>query len=134
MAAYGLSVTKGETVVVRDATVTDGVAAAVFGLQRQDVADAYLKIDSLSTKAEAQKKAKKEITVNLRRYLQAKDADDEKLAEQYLRRATLWIQMGRFNPQEIPSVLTQAFSGNQTLIDNINMKFNFTKAPPERMK
>jgi hypothetical protein len=114
-----------------DIDTWDSLFMGITGLSPRDLTDTFIKIESGAELRAAQDIAKKEIVKYLRRGFQAHD-NEERIA--YFKRAKANLIAAGFLKTQWGGIISEAFNGNESIIDKINRDFYILKAPADQIQ
>jgi len=117
---YGIYISRNETLLGKNVGVDEGIFQAMFGLQRQETSDAFLKLESLKELKDLQNETRKDYIREIRRGLRADSPED---AIKFFKRARTHAIGGGFLPNEYSGLLSSALDGQGDLVDKVGQKF-----------
>jgi len=129
----GIFMTKNGGIITDNNTGLDAFMTGMLGLTNRDASDTFLMLKSRKDQQKAEKEAEDEVLKWYRRAIREYNTGDEKLGDQYLRRAKAWLVTGGIQPNKYNSIISRAIKGNESLFESVREDF-WRKAPPAQME
>jgi hypothetical protein len=119
-------------VFVSDISASES-AMIFFGLTPRRITDANLKVMSVAETKTGQKPWEKLVIEQYNRALEEGKAGNTEAMNDYLKRAKIFIQSGRFRPDQMGALLSQSLGGWESKIAQVEMNFR-KNAPVDQVK
>lgn len=120
-------------VYVSDVTPIESLLFGI-GLTPRRITDANLMSQSMSETQKKQGGWEKLIIKDFNRALEEGAKGNDELANDYLKRAKIWVQAGNFQQTQTPAIFTKALKGWEQKIDQVERNFRGSKAPADQVK
>lgn len=109
---------------IQDPDLFDAALVGILGLSPQEVADAYLMIDSNQKEKESQQALVQEAMKLFKRGMKASAAGNHEEGMTFMKNAKVVLQTAGLNPLEMSQVQWRALTENESLFEEISREFS----------
>ena len=109
--------------VSNDVDTFDGLMMGLFGIERREIKDTYIKMNSMKHRKDVQKGVENQYKQLFNKGVEAQMAKDWDAARAYFKQAQIALIGGEFTPQEKRNLFSATVKQNKNLQDSVDWQY-----------